>query len=195
MIWAARFQTQKGLLKLSNTLILITGCSGGGKTTLVDALASRGYETIPEPGRRIIADETAASGENLPWVNMKAFAQRALDMAMADYRSASSLAGNVFFDRGLVDAAVALQTEGGAPYRDTLGPKRHYARTVFLAPPWPEIYIQDEERTHGFDAATAEFHRLEFALNDLGYRRCVLPKASVEDRVGFIEDALASHTR
>lgn len=177
---------------MSNTLTLITGCSGGGKSTLLDALSSRGYETISEPGRRIVAAANAESGENLPWVDMKAFARCALDMARSDYRSASRMVGNVFFDRGMIDAAVALQAAGGEPYRETLGQKLHYSKTVFLAPPWPELFVEDEERRHGFKSASEEYHRLEVALDDLGYHTCVLPKVSVDDRVVFILDKLES---
>jgi predicted ATPase len=177
---------------LLNNFILITGCSGGGKSTFLDALSSKGYETIAEPGRRIIEAARAGSDENLPWVDMKAFARCAFDMANSDLMSASRMAGNVFFDRGVVDAAVALQAAGGDPYRETLGPKRHYSKTVFLAPPWPEVFREDEARRHGFKSASEECHRLEKALDELGYRTCVLPKVSVEERVAFVLDELAN---
>lgn len=170
--------------------ILITGCSGGGKSALLDALGSRGYATIAEPGRRIVAAQLAGTGEELPWVDMKAFANRALTMARSDLVTAESLNGFVFFDRGMVDAAVALQFAGAAPYGKTLGNNLHYSRTVFLAPPWPEIFTRDEERRHGFKAACEEFYRLEAALVDLGYDICILPKTSVEDRADFVLNSL-----
>lgn len=182
----------KGHPRLSNIFTLITGCSGGGKSTLLDALGSRGYGTISEPGRRILASEIAGSGKNLPWVDMKAFAHSALNMARSDLKSAKGLSGTVFFDRGVVDAAVALQAAGGAPFSETLGTKLHYSRTVFLAPPWPEIFLEDEERRHDFKSAFEEYHRVEAALDELGYYAYVLPRASVEDRVAFVLDKLAS---
>lgn len=110
----------KGHPRLSNIFILITGCSGGGKSTLLDALGAKGYGTIPEPGRRIVASEIAGSGKNLPWVDMEAFAQSALNMARSDLKSAKGLSGTMFFDRGVVDAAVALQAAGGAPFGEHL---------------------------------------------------------------------------
>lgn len=185
----------KGHLKLSNFFILITGCSGGGKSTLLEALGSRGYGTIPEPGRRIVVSDTSGSGKNLPWVDMEAFARSALNMAKSDLKSARSMTGNVFFDRGVVDAAVALQTAGGATFSETLGQKLHYAKTVFLAPPWPEIFVEDEDRRHGFESVLEEYHRLENALDELGYCARVLPTTSVEDRVAFVLKELASVSR
>lgn len=177
---------------MPNTFVLITGCSGGGKSTLLAALGSRGYETIPEPGRRIVEAESAGTGQNLPWVDMKAFANSALCMARNDLAASDSRSGFVFFDRGVVDAAVALQFAGGAPYRKTLGVSLHYSKTVFLAPPWPEIFTRDATRKHCFEAASEEFNRLEVALLDLGYDVCTLPKISVEDRANYVLDTLRS---
>lgn len=173
-------------LHLSNTFVLITGCSGGGKSTLLCELSARGYATISEPGKRIVAEETTGTGRALPWVDLKAFATRAVAMAQSDLAPADKMDGLVFFDRGLVDAAVALQFTGGEAYLKTLGETLHYSRTVFLAPPWPEIFAQDKDRQHDFKSASEEFYRLEAALLNLGYDICTLPKLSVTDRANFV---------
>ncbi|MEX0369780.1 MAG: AAA family ATPase [Tateyamaria sp.] len=166
--------------------VLITGCSGGGKSALIDALASLGFATIAEPGRRIIAEVRDTGGDALPWRNMKAFAERAVHMARADFEAAKATTGPVFFDRGLVDAAVASHHVIGTPLADILGPDRHYANPVFVAPPWPEIFRQDADRQHGFDAAVAEYDRLSDVLPRLGYTVVEVPKVPVSDRVTFV---------
>jgi len=74
-------------------------------------------------------------------------------MALADRAAAHSLYGWVFFDRGLIDAAAALQHLTGEPALATLGQANRYHRRVFLTPPWPEIYRTDPERRHGLDRA------------------------------------------
>lgn len=94
----------------ASRLIVISGCSGGGKSTLLAELARRGYSTVEEPGRRIVRAELAGTGEALPWIDPEAFARRAIALALADLAAAQQLAGDVFFDRGVVDAAVALET-------------------------------------------------------------------------------------
>ena len=159
--------------------ILITGCSGGGKSTLLHALAKAGHATVPEPGRRIVAE-----GRALPWVDPAAFARRAVEMARTDLARAD--AELTFFDRGLIDAAVALAHAGGTPLTDTLGSARLYDTPVFLAPPWPEIYRQDADRRHDLHAATEEYDRLTTALATLGYDTILLPKAPVQDRLAFV---------
>ncbi|WP_375595752.1 AAA family ATPase [Algihabitans albus] len=171
---------------------LISGCSGGGKSTLLVELKKRGHCVIEEPGRRIVTEEQAGTGAALPWIDMASFARRAIAMARSDLSFAERQSGFVFFDRGLVDAAVALEHAAGVPYRRTLGRERHYAPTVFLAPPWPEIYVQDGDRRHDLTAAVEEFERLKAALVDLGYSICLLPKASVNQRAEFLLGKLSN---
>lgn len=123
---------------------MISGCSGGGKSTLLLELARRGHSVVAEPGRRIIA-EARDSGDDrrLPWVDAAAFAERALEMFAADFEAAQGL---TFFDRGIVDAAVAIAATGGV-YPINMIELLRYDR-LFLAPPWPEIYVNDEDRRH-----------------------------------------------
>lgn len=94
--------------------------------------------------------------------------------------------GWVFFDRGLIDAAVGLQHLTGEPLIEKLGRSHRYHRRVFLAPPWPEIYVQDAERRHGLAAAISEYSRLLEVYPSLGYEVSILPKTGVEQRVDFV---------
>jgi len=171
---------------MSARYVVLSGCSGGGKSTLLSALRRRGYGTVDEPGRRVVKDEIANGGQALPWIDPAAFAQLAIELAIEDFRTAESLSGWVFFDRGLVDAAVAREHTTGDRILERLGPSHRYHPTVFLAPPWTEIYVSDPERRHGFDDAVAEYGRLERAYPALGYRVVVLPKSSVEERADLI---------
>jgi predicted ATPase len=78
----------------------------------------------------------------------------------ADLAAASAHGGWVFFDRDLIDALDALQYLTGEPALATISQEHRFHHRVFLAPPWPEIYVTDPERRHGFDAAVAEYRRL-----------------------------------
>lgn len=169
--------------------ILITGCSGGGKSTLLAALAAAGFATVMEPGRRIVAAELAAGGHALPWVDERAFAHKALALARADLEQATG--DLVFFDRGLIDAAVALRHLDGTPLTDSLGGSSSYDDPVFFTPPWPGIFETDPDRRHGLSDAIAECMRLERGLSDLGHRVLTLPQDSVDIRRDFVLAALS----
>jgi predicted ATPase len=173
-------------------LVVISGCSGGGKSTLLAELSRRGYATLDEPGRRIVQQELAGDGAALPWVDGAAFARRAIEVALADREAARALSGWVFVDRGLVDAAAALQHLTGEPVLEGLGHRHRYHRRVFFTPPWPEIYATDAERRHDLDSAIEEYRRLADAYPSLGYEVITVPKVGVPQRADFVLDVLAS---
>jgi predicted ATPase len=170
--------------------VVISGCSGGGKSTLLAELYRRGHAVVEEPGRRIVKQELESGGKALPWVDAVAFLRRAIDMALADREAAGLLDGWVFFDRGLIDAAAGLQYLTSEPALQTLGAVHRYHRRIFLAPPWPEIYTTDGERRHDLDAARSEYARLLEAYPLLGYEVSLLPKTGVAERAEFVLNML-----
>ncbi|WCM29920.1 AAA family ATPase [Sphingomonas sp. QA11] len=169
----------------------MSGCSGGGKSTLLDELAERGFATVPEPGRRIVERALAGGGGTLPWVDLAGFAREAMALARADRASAHG-AGCVFFDRSLIDAAAALEHATGEHALDSIGREDRYHGEVFMLPPSPEIYAADSARRHSLDDAMGEYRRLLVAYGRLGYRIVVVPKASIAERADFILQHLAS---
>ena len=171
---------------MSDRFIVLSGCSGGGKSSLLDELRRRGHATVEEPGRRIVQEELASGGQALPWRDLAAFAARAVAMAQADREAMKEHPGPVFFDRGLIDAASALEACTGEPVLHRLAAQHRYNRRVFLAPPWPEIYEGDAERRHGIDAALAEYRRLLRDYPAAGYEIVMLPKVSVGERADFL---------
>jgi predicted ATPase len=170
--------------------VVISGCSGGGKSTLLGELQRRGHVTVAEPGRRIITGQIRRGGNALPWADMAAFLREALRVAAMDLERIAWCAGPVFFDRGLIDAATGLQRLCREPLSESLGDSRPYGRIVFLAPPWPEIYRADEERRHGFPDAVAEYAHLVTTYRLLGYEVRPLPRVSVAARADFVLDTI-----
>lgn len=125
---------------------MISGCSGGGKSTL---LAERGHRTFTEPGREIVKAELASGGEALPWTNPGRFAERCIAHAIVQLRASEGTA-LAFFDRSIIDAVSALEhmnlTVPDSAKRAL--ENRPYAPRVFMTPPWPELFATDAERRH-----------------------------------------------
>ena len=171
--------------------VVISGCSGAGKSSLLAKLREYGYAAIEEPGRRIVSEELERGGEAIPWIDPGAFARRAIALSLADRdEAACRTVGTVFFDRGLIDAATALAHLTGEPIPYDLSARHRYCRRVFLTPPWPEIYVTDPERRHGFQAAVEEYERLLQAYPSLDYEVVIVPRASVTERARFVLDSL-----
>lgn len=164
--------------------VVLTGCSGGGKSTLLAELGARGYATVAEPGRRVIAAERASGGNGFPWENAERFSALAFWMAVGDHATADE--GLTFFDRSALDQAAWFAREG----RDMPGVLPEYDRTVFVAPPWAEIFETDDDRQHGWDDAVAEYNDLMKRLPVWGYLCHVLPKTSVQERADWVLDTL-----
>ena len=174
----------------ADRFVVISGCSGDGKSTLLTELHRRGYATVEEPGRRIVKAELECGGSALPWMDSETFLRRVFDLAVADYRNASSHDGWVFFDRGLIDAAAGLERMLGESALSRLGPLHRYHQRVFLTPPWPEIYQTDRERRHNLSDALPEYEHLRELLPTLGYQVIILPKIDVRERADFVLQTL-----
>lgn len=170
--------------------VILSGCSGSGKSTLLLELKRSGFETIEEPGRRIVSEELLCDGKALPWVNLEAFARKAIEMASRNRVRVKDGERWVFIDRGLVDAAVALEHATGIAASKTLTEHVRFQRRVFLIPPWPEIYQTDPERRHDLDESIDEYHRLRSTFEQLEYELNILPKVGVEARADFVLDRL-----
>jgi predicted ATPase len=179
--------TSKARAISMENFVTISGRSSGGRAEL----RRRGFATIDEPGRRIVVEELKRGGRALPWVDAVAFLRRAIDVSLADRADADPSARWVFFDRGLIDAAAALEHLTGEPVIERLGRVYRYNKRIFLAPPWPEIYTLDQERRHDFAEALAEYDRLIAVYPALGYDIHVLPKVSVAERADWILASLA----
>lgn len=166
-----------------NNYVIISGCSGGGKSTLLSELAGRGFSVVAEPGRQIVKEQTSIDGDALPWINLNKFLDLALSRYLFQFNSRKDLK-ITFFDRGIVDAVHLEQSQ--PEYFHQAAEKFRYHRLVFLVPPWEEIFANDAERKHDFESAKKEFDELLIKYKKFDYETVVVPKGSVGERADFI---------
>lgn len=164
--------------------VVISGCSGGGKSTLLSELAKRGYSVILEPGRQIVKEQHAIKGDGLPWTHLQKFLDLALSRYLYQFNSQEKSDQFIFFDRGIIDAVQLDSPQPG--YFQNAANNFRYNRLVFLVPPWEEIFANDTERKHDFESAKKEFEELLIKYKDFGYETVIIPKVSVKERVDFI---------
>ena len=167
---------------------ILTGGPGSGKTTLLEHLAGQGAAVMPEAGRGIIRSQMAIGGHALPWEDRALFAELMLGWELRSLSEAATLPGPILFDRGIPDVVGYLTLEGlevPAHMRRAAQTFR-YNPTVFLAPPWEEIFHTDAERRQDFDTAqrTCEVMRRVYA--DLGYNLVELPRVPESARAEFM---------
>lgn len=175
---------------IKNKYVIISGCSGGGKSTLLSELANRGYQIVLEPGRQIVKEQTVIQGDALPWINLQKFLDLALSRYLYQFNAQQQSQQFIFFDRGIVDA---LQLNQQQPdYFQNAANKFKYHHIVFLVPPWEEIFASDPERKHDFKSAKKEFDDLLIKYKNFGYETVLIPKVSVRERVDFILEKLGT---
>ncbi len=171
-------------------LYIITGGPGVGKTTLLNALKSIGYLTVPEEGRRIIKEQILMNGEGLPWMNKRLFAELMFEASVKNYQKIieSGSSGPVFFDRGILDTIGYLRLENIPVPEEmkTIAREMIYHKNVFILPPWREIYENDPERKQDFDQATATYNHMKEIYLEYSYHLNEVPEAPVEKRAEFI---------
>jgi predicted ATPase len=67
-----------------------------------------------------------------------------------------------------------------------------YASTIYVAEPWPEVYVRNAERQASFERATRSYPPTVAAYVEAGYSTCVIPKVSVQARVAFVLEQMAN---
>jgi predicted ATPase len=177
----------------TDRFVVITGGPGSGKSSLLEALQSHGYERSVEAGRGIIQQQVAIGGRALPWDDRLLFAELMLSWEMRSYEMAQQTSGIVFFDRGVPDVAGYLRLIGQPVpehVRKAVNTFR-YHRQVFIASPWREIFTQDQERKQDFDEAIQTYDALAATYSEHGYELVELPRVSINERVKFVRDHLS----
>ena len=172
----------------ANRFFVITGGPGSGKSTLIAALEAAGFRCSAEAGRAIIRQQAAISGRALPWVEPALFAEMMLSWEMRAHQAMSARPGAAFFDRGVPDVIGYLRLLGlPAPAHMAKAAELfRYERKVFICPPWPEIFAQDEERRQTPEEAERTFRAMRGTYADCGYDLVEVPRAPVAERLAFI---------
>lgn len=177
----------KNAILFANYFIL-TGGPGSGKTSVLHELEQRGYHIVPEVARAIIKHQQAHGGNAIHTGDRDAFLELMLEQSIVDYSNMQLEKAAVFFDRGIPDLYGYSKTFCGgltATIQEAVSHFR-YNKTVFLFPPWAEIYVNDSERQQDFAEALKTYHAVKSAYQDCDYFLVEMPKTSVMDRADFI---------
>ena len=172
----------------ANQFIVLSGCSGGGKSSLLAELSRRGYAIYEEPGRQVVKEQLLIGGDALPWGNVDLFLELTISRSIHHLVEAARNDRIAFFDRGIVDQVNGYRVRGVEIPKHLSGAIEHfrYRATVFVVPPWREIFANDAERRHGFEESVAMYDALIETYKHFGYEPIVIPKTDVSPRADFV---------
>jgi predicted ATPase len=169
---------------------IISGCSGSGKTKIIEELKKRNYRCFNEVARIVIKSSIENNSEVLPWSDRAEFDKVVLKEMVKDYNSADD---TLFFsDRGIPEImafSLAKERQITQEIKDA-AQKYKYANEVFLTPPWKEIFVNDDERRESFIEAEKVYTWIKKVYLDLGYKIIEIPKDKIENRSDFILEQL-----
>lgn len=179
-------------MTLKNNFHVLTGGPGSGKTTLIEQLKKRGYNCVPEVGRTIIKKQLSFGGTALPWSNVSNYSNLMLQYSLQDYISLSSEIDIHFFDRGIPDVlgyTELINLSNQDIYINSVENFR-YNSTVFILPPWEDIYKTDSERKQDFKLAITTYNMMKKIYKKYDYKLVEVPCMSIPERIDFILDRI-----
>ncbi|MEO6394788.1 MAG: ATP-binding protein [Devosia sp.] len=164
---------------------VVTGGPSSGKTTTINGLRARGYQTTIEHARHYI-DTQRVAGRSVEETraNQHEFQRGVIDM-QRDEEANLDPSELVFLDRALPDGLAYYRFLGLEPDPDYLSVLRDrvYAG-IFLLDLLP--LAPDYARTEDSAAQIVIHSGLEAVYRELGYRPIAVPAVSPEARVDFI---------
>jgi len=169
-------------------LVILSGCSGGGKSALLAELGRRGYPVYDEPGRQVVREQMFIGGDALPWADPGKFVELTISRSIYHLVTAARHGRLAFFDRGIIDQISGLDhlNKHIPAHLAAAAALFRCHGTVFMVPPWPAIFRRDAERQHGFEHAAASYETLLRSYARFGYRIVPVPKTDIAARADFV---------
>ncbi|MBL6657144.1 MAG: ATP-binding protein [Flavobacteriales bacterium] len=161
--------------------VVITGCPGSGKTSLIDELKQKGYPCYEEVSRQLIKRmEISTSFKDFN------FEDEVFNHRKKDFLDASKELQ--FYDRSMIDN-LAYLTKNKLTISENMHKdcKQHkYFTKIFILPPWHDIYETDNERVEDYKEAVDIHSYLIEAYTKYDYSLIEVPKTTLEERIDFI---------
>ena len=166
--------------------VVFTGSPATGKTTVLHSVHDPQIQTYDEVSRSVI-ELAQSKGIKRPFLeNPLAFSEVLFHQRLHDFFAVSPK-GLHFYDRGLHDVVAYLNEIGQeVPCGMHNDCTQFTYDTVFIFPPWKEIYTKDAQRTESFYEAKKMHNALLETYHFYGMKCIEIPKDSVENRLGFI---------
>jgi predicted ATPase len=132
------------VVRNTDRLVVLSGCSGGGKSSLLAELGRRGHAIYEEPGRLVVKEQLYLGGDALPWANVARFVDLSVSRSIHNMVMAARSGRLSFFDRGIIDQIAGLEQTGLAVPADLREAARRlrYNRTAFSRRPGRKFFVR-----------------------------------------------------
>jgi predicted ATPase len=174
----------------NNTIIriAITGLTYSGKSTTIEALKSRGYQTTPEAARIIIERELKKESDCLPWKNIQKFQNEVSNLQYSLEDTFSK--GVVFSDRSLIDGHAHSIVDNIIVPEVVMRHSRDRYSLVFFLEQIPN-YRKDSVRSEDTEKLERLETQFEQSYKHFGYSPIFVPVMDPGERADFILDVIS----
>lgn len=171
---------------------VITGAPSSGKTTLINALAKRGYRIAEEVARAYIS-ELLEQHHNLSEIRARGLDLQRKILAMKEQREQRLPAQEcIFFDRGIPDSIAYYRFHHFNP-QEVVEASQHFRyRHIFFMEGLP--VQKDEVRNEDQEMARQLGDYIYSAYRSLGYEITRVPAFSVQERLELVLQTLNPST-
>ena len=173
--------------------IVITGGPSSGKTSLINHLESQGFTCMEEVSRHVILEARKNGIDQLFLTDPMLFSKKLLSHRLQQFLDAqTSEKEYLFYDRGMPDVTAYMDFIGSdysIEFEQPCYDNRY--DSIFLLPPWKEIYTQDSERYETFEQALTIHDALLNGYKKYGYNPIIIPEGSLENRTAFILQSIS----
>ncbi|MFD1064377.1 AAA family ATPase [Winogradskyella litorisediminis] len=172
--------------------IAITGGPGTGKTSIISLLLEKGYTCYDEISRQVTLEARQQGIEQLFLTKPLLFSQKLLEGRIQQFIDATNEdKAIVFLDRGIPDVLAYMDYIGDSyPEEFIEACKNHNYDSVFILPPWEDIFTSDSERYENFSQSEIIHNHLSETYKRFGYKLLEVPLGTVQERVNFILQTL-----
>ena len=168
---------------------VITGAPSCGKTTLIDQLADKGFQTVPETARLCIEREMAQGRTIHEILENRAALQRRLIAMQCRIEGGLRPIDLLFLDRGVPDHLAYCRVAGLNPNEFLAECFYHRYASVFILDRLPAQ--QNGVRTEDDASAGLLDEWLARDYSALGYSIVRVPVLSPEERLAFVLERLS----
>ena len=154
----------------------------------IDFLEENGYQCQHEISRQVTLEAKKKGIDQLFLSDPILFSQLLLKGRLQQHQEVDHFKKTIlFYDRGLPDVTAYMDfTNVSYPESFHTTCNKYRYGTVFILPPWKDIYIQDNERYETYEEAEKIHKVLTQSYQKYGYEVIEVPFGTLEERMKFM---------